>query len=266
MLKKFMPHLMLVLAMTFAASAFAAAEPTVHQVFEAAHTGHMKEAQQMMNQVLRDHPTSAKAHYVAAELNAEAGNAALARQELKTARKLEPGLPFANAASVRELEGKLAQAQPAQGFAARSLGSQFPWGAVLLVGAGVVVVWFVIRRRSAPAAYSSYQSSVPAGAGPGNPGGAGVAPNVGGGMGSGIASGLASGLAVGAGVVAGEEIARHFLEPDRHEGNAPPAANEPVNNPPPDDLGGSDFGISDGSSWDDDSGGIGGGSGGDDWT
>jgi uncharacterized protein len=79
------------------------------------------------------------------------------------------------------------------------------------------------------------------------------------GIGSGIAGGLASGLAVGAGVVAGEELARHFLDGDRHEGGVPPA---PSRGPGrrTSDMGGNDFGVNDAGGWDDSGGG------GDDWS
>jgi hypothetical protein len=84
-------------------------------------------------------------------------------------------------------------------------------------------------------------------------------------MGSGIAGGLASGLAVGAGVVAGEELARHFLDRDGNPVPAPSGNEYPSN--PNADLGGNDFGLNDGNSWDDGgSGGDSGGGGGDDWT
>ncbi len=61
------------------------ADPTVHQIYEAAAAGHLDQAQQMMDQVLRDHPQSAKAHYVQAELYAEEGQFSLARSELNRA-------------------------------------------------------------------------------------------------------------------------------------------------------------------------------------
>ena len=46
----------------------------------------------MITQVLADHPTSAKAHYVQAELYAKEGKTSLARAELGTAERLNPGL------------------------------------------------------------------------------------------------------------------------------------------------------------------------------
>ena len=273
MFKNPMPYLILVIAIAFAGPVLAAADPTLNQVYEAARSGHVAQAQQMMSQVLRDHPRSAKAHYVSAELYARQGDLTTARQELSTAEQLEPGLPFANPASVQALRRELSQAPPAHTLPAfeSQAHSSFPWAAVVVVVAGIGVLWLFMRRRSSPAT-SQYAGQYPGAAptppgGAPGPGGAGVAPNVGGGIGSGIAGGLASGLAVGAGVVAGEEIAHHFLDSGRHEGGAPPAANEPVENPQNPDMGGSDFGVPDGSSsWDDDGGGSGGDGGGDDWT
>jgi hypothetical protein len=249
----------------------------MHQIYEAAQSGHLPQAQQMIDQVLRDHPQSAKAHYVAAEVAAREGNLASARQELNTAKTLEPGLPFAKHDSVLALERELGQGQTmrtapgyAPGFARPH--SSIPWGVIILVVAGIAILWAVMRRRST---YVGYPSGVPAAAGPGGYGPAGYGPGYGPGpgygggpgMGSGLAGGLASGLAVGAGVVAGEELAHHFLDGDRREGEVLPREDNPQNG----DMGGSDFGVSDGGgSWDDGGGSVGGdvggGGGGDDWT
>src|ERR1019366_10253821 len=46
-------------------------DPTVNQVFEAARAGHVDQARQMMNQVLANHPHSARAHYMAAPIDCE---------------------------------------------------------------------------------------------------------------------------------------------------------------------------------------------------
>jgi hypothetical protein len=75
---------------------------------------------------------------------------------------------------------------------------------------------------------------------------------------------------VGAGVVAGEELAHHFLDGNREGGTVvPPGGDYPAN--PNGDMGGNDFGVNDGGSWDDGGGSGGGdlgggGGGGDDWT
>ena len=57
--------------------------------------------------MLADHPSSARAHYVQAELYAKEGKTSLARSELATAEQLKPGLPFANPRSVQELKAQL---------------------------------------------------------------------------------------------------------------------------------------------------------------
>jgi hypothetical protein len=259
----------LLVVLAFASAAFGASDPSMQQVYDAAQSGHLDRAQQMMDQVLRDHPSSGKAHYVQAELYAKEHRFDLARHELADAERLSPGLSFATPAAVRALREELSRPTAAHGvLGSAPARSTFPWGLVLLVGAAIAIFWMLLRRRTSPAPYSQYASSGMPTAGMAStaPGGATVMQPMGGGMGSGIASGLASGLAVGAGVVAGEEIARHFLDSDSRPRNVteelPERADDPsdINR----DMGGNDFGVQDASSWDD--GGLGDSSGGDDWT
>jgi hypothetical protein len=286
MLKRFAAPLALVVTLACVGPVLAA-DPTVDQVYQAARAGHLDEAQQLMDQVLKDHPTSAKAHFVEAELSAKAGNLARSRTELATAQRLDPSGAFAKpealASLQRELAGGGGTMRGPTGYypaAPRPVAverrSSFPWPIILLVVAGVVIAWALLSRRRQQ--YPQYPGSVPPpggmpgggyGAPPGyGPGGYGPP---GGGMGSGIVGGLASGLAIGAGVAAGEELVRHFTDRDGNRVEAPPGYV-----PPPDNngnMGGNDFGVSDNSnSWDDGGGSFGGGdSGGDsggggDWT
>jgi len=258
-------------AIGIASPAFADSDPTMDQIYTAAAGGHLDQAQQMITQVLADHPTSAKAHYVQAELYAKEGKTALARSELGTAEQLKPGLPFANPRSVQELKAQLGLKVGAiSPTMIRSVPAEprFPWGTVLILAGVVAVLWLVFRRRNTYVQYPAAGPGPGMGGAPGTygPGGGyGPAPMGGGGIGSGIAGGLASGLAVGAGVVAGEELAHHFLDGGRSSGGGviPPAeaSDSGFSNS---DMGGSDFGVNDpGSGWDD--GGSGGG-GGDDWS
>jgi uncharacterized protein len=275
MLKRIAAPLVLVMALACAGPVLAA-DPTIDQVYAAAESGRLAEAQQMMDQVLRDHPNSAKAHYVEAEISAKAGNFGRARQELATAQQLEPSGTFARPEALaklqRELAGGTRMAQRPV-VIERERHSSFNWGIVLLVIAGVVIVFALMARRRTVygGGYTQYPGGVPpVGGGYGAPPGYGPAgygpPMGGGGMGSGIVGGLASGLAIGAGVAAGEELVHHLTDRDGNPVQAPPNYV-----PPPDDnanMGGNDFGVSDSSSWDDNSGG-GGGGGGDDgggWT
>ncbi len=266
----------LVLAATFALATplLAANDPTEQQIYEEARAGHLEHAQQMVEQVLADHPNSAKAHYVAAEIAAREGKLSVARSELSQAERLEPGLAFAKPQAIEALKAQLGERRAigATAFAPAQAEHSFPWKPVIGLGLLVAFVLFLVRRRSAPApvqypggAYSG--AGGPAGPGPyAGPGyGPGYGAPMGGGIGGGIVGGLASGLAVGAGVVAGEEIAHHFLDGDRREGggvqpvysDVPPASNN--------DMGGNDFGLNDTGGWDD-SGGGGGDGGGGDWS
>ena len=84
-----------------------AAVPTVDQIYDAARSGHLDQAQHMIDQVLRDHPESSRAHFVQAELYAKANKPDLARSELARAETLEPGLPYERPRAVRELKAEL---------------------------------------------------------------------------------------------------------------------------------------------------------------
>ena len=246
---------------------FADALPTVDQIYQAEQAGHLDQAQQMISQVLKERPNSAKAHFVQAELFAKQGYLSQARSELNDAERLDAREDFATPRALQELKSQLGEAH-------RSTGSQmvqvpgrgathFPWGTVLILALVVGVLMMLFRRRT-------YVQQYPVGGGPGMGGAPGYGPGYGpgpmggGGIGSGIAGGLASGLAVGAGVVAGEELAHHFLDGGREPGGSgfvPSAdAAEPNYN---NDSGGNDFGVNDPGSWDD---GGGSGGGGDDWS
>jgi uncharacterized protein len=258
------------------------ADPTVQQIYDAARSGHLDQAQQMMSQVLRDHPESSKAHYVQAELYAREGNLGLARSELSRAEQLDPGLTKENPRSVQELKAQLGLARRNEGSfggitsAPQSQSAHFPWGTVLILALVVGVFWMLFRRRSTYVQYPP--GSAPGGAyGPGGYAGPGPGPGygspgggvAGGGIGSNIAGGLAGGLAAGAGIVAGEELAHHFLDGDRRQGLPPSSDDGSFGSGNPNaDMGGNDFGVNDPGSWDDGSsgGGDSGGGGGDDWT
>ena len=247
-------------------------DPTVHQIYEAAEAGHFDQAQQLMDQVLKDHPTSSKAHYVQAELYAKEGKTALARSELAQAEKIDPGLTHENPRAVLELKTQLGLVHVTQGphiissTGAPAGAGGTHWGLVLIVVLAIAALFMLFRRRN------TYPQQYPGGAvmggGPGTYGGpaggfgGGAAP-MGGGIGGSVAGGLASGLAVGAGVVAGEELAHHFLD-GRSEGTVvPPNNNGDWQQSSNSDMGGTDFGVNDAGSWDDSSGG---GGGGDDWS
>lgn len=296
---KFVRTTLIASALALSAPVFAA-DPTMHEVYLAAEAGKFTEAQAMMDQVLRDHPNSGKAHFVEAELLAKQGKMSQAQAELSKAEQLAPGLPFTKPGTVEKLRLVLSSGAPAQRPAAaithpnygqqqaapRPANSGLPWGMLLILGAGLVgfivlASRFMARRQAAmqgPAGMAPYAPGAPQGynpgynAGYGQPQGwgqQGMGQQQGPGMGSRIMGGLATGAAVGAGVVAGEALMRHFTEGDngsRERGNSDTrndiVYDDPTqrNNLAGDDMGGTDFGVSDSGSWDDNSGG-----GSDDW-
>ena len=247
-----------------------AADATLNQVYDAVRAGHLNQAQGMMAEVLRDHPNSAKAHYVEAEILAKEGHSGEAQSELNRAEQLAPGLPFASPTSVRELRGVIAGAgareapivtrvEPAIAPAMRQ--SSFPWGLLLIVLAGGLIIYaiFRARRNAATAPYTGTAGGAPYGSGMGAP----PMTPAGGGLGSGIVGGLVTGAAVGAGMIAGEALARDLM--GGHGSSRDLPRQDTPGSVADNDLGGQNFGVSDGGSWDDGGGSLGGG-GGDDWS
>lgn len=82
-------------------------EPTMHQIYEAATTDHLDKAQEMITQVLANHPNSAKAHWVQAEVYAKANKTNQARDEVLAAERLNPGLTKISANAVVQLKTEL---------------------------------------------------------------------------------------------------------------------------------------------------------------
>ena len=264
------------LVMLMLAGTALASDPNAHQIYLALQGGNVAGAQQMIGQVLRDHPGSAKAHFVAAEVDARADNYGLARAQLAQAESIEPGLSFASRNAVRELRRQIG-AVPGAGLTrspSTRHGSNLGW-ALLLIG-GVVVVWMIVRRRMAAASYRAYPGQFPGAMPPGSPGGPPAPPGGPGGYppgytpggGSGILGGLGTGLAMGAGMAAGEGLVDHMLGGTSGGGmiadaNAGQAIDPQANS----GMGGNDFGMSDPGSWDDGAGGdAGGGDAGGGWN
>jgi hypothetical protein len=255
----------LALIASFAATA---AEPSIDMVYQQAQAGHMETALNDMAVVLQNHPNSAKAHYVYADLLAKSGQYDHASAELSRAENLAPGLPFVTRpGAVTELKQVIAtHGHPAsQAQASREAGGT-PWGMIFLIGglALLLVIWLARRQaaQNAMAMPPQYGGNgyYPPGAAPMG----GVPPYYpgGGGMGSGLMGSLATGAALGAGMVAGEALASHLMDGNHPSANPGVAPTEGYN-----DMGGQDFGIGDSGSWDSGGGGdFGGGGGGGDWS
>jgi uncharacterized protein len=262
----------LMLVAAFAATSAPAAEPSLHEVYQTAESGRVKEALGMMDQVLRDHPSSAKAHFVEAELLVKDGRLSQAQAELAAAEKLQPGLPFANAQAVSTLKARIQGNGSAGGGLTRAVAPApsggMPWGLIMLAIAaiGAIVLFTRSRARPAPGMVGGPMGGpgygMPAQSGPMMPGGmpGGGMMGGGGGLGSGIMGGLATGAAVGAGMVAGEALAHRLMdggERPHHVVDNPGSSTGAVPwDVGPDTPDQQDFGVSDGG-WDDSGGGGG---------
>jgi clan AA aspartic protease (TIGR02281 family) len=69
----------------------------------------------MITQVLANHPKSAKAHWVQAEVYAKANKTNMARAEVLEAERLNPGLTEISAKAVRQLKSELGLIEGANG-------------------------------------------------------------------------------------------------------------------------------------------------------
>ncbi len=243
-------------------SAWADTLPSIQQVYAAAKAGQLTQARAMVDQVLSAKPSSAKGHFVKAEICAAQLDRSCARDELASAKRLEPGLTFAKPIAVNKLGTLATGAAPIQAAKpSPQSGFNLTW---LAMGLGVIaLLWWVVSiatRRAAQNAGPVYGGGAMVPATPMNAMG-GMSPGYGapmqsGGFGMGLGKSLATGAALGAGMVAGEALADSFL----HRGQNTPLMDTPLNSPSPDmtpDLGGNDFGIGNGDSWDDSSSDLG---------
>ena len=235
-------------------SNLAFAEATLPEVYQAVQAGQMAKADAMMKEVLQNHPNSAKAHYVAAELYLKEGKLDVARNHFLKAENLAPGLPFAQPESVQKLQMQLAGTQVAP-VASSSSSSIFSnplfWGLIAILVVGIIIV---MKRRKAEAVqvYNAPSAGYPGtpGGPAGYPGGPGYPGAPAGGMGGGLMGSLATGAALGAGMYAGQALASNLMG-GHDNGHSNPNANPNLNQ-----VGGPasldpNFGVRDASSWDD---------------
>lgn len=227
-----MPKLLLSLIL-LAATAVASAADSPKDVQALIARGDYPAAEAALREAITEHPQSAKAHYVLAEVLAHEGNIGEAKTEADKAATLDPATHFTDPAKFQAFQAKLNQAlapAPANRSAAtpvryaeprqaatRENSGGFGIGGILLIGVVIVVVAFLWsrRRRAADTPFPGYGQVPPPPPGSpygGAPGGyPGYAPPPSSGVGSTIAAGV-GGLA--AGMLLDEALR------SRHEGDA----------------------------------------------
>jgi hypothetical protein len=244
----------LLLPLLLAASSVpaAAADPTMREVYATARAGQVDKAIEMMGVVLKDHPQSAKAHYVQAELLAKQKRLSEARAELATAERLDPALKGIQPQSVSALKGQLGGAVKA--VEARGPSRSFSWFWPVAIGIGVFALLAFFRRRNraevfqppvggayngGPNGYGQQTYPQQGGFGGGGFGGGGFG-------GGGLMGNLAAGAAAGVGFAAGERIIDGMFGEHEEKREQPSNWSGGDSNA---DMGGDNFGISD-DSWD----------------
>ena len=229
----------------------ACAEPTLPEVYQAIESGQLAKADSMMQEVLKNHPNSGKAHYIASELYLKEGKLDAARSAFAQAENLAPGLPFAQPESVQRLQAQLRAGVVPTSAANTGASSIFTsplfWILIAILLAGVM---FFMKNRNRPDAVQVYNAPTANGPYPNGPGGypSGYPGAPASGMGGGLMGSLATGAALGAGMVAGEALASHLMGGNQHPGpgninNDVNQVSGPVDAP--------NFGVNDAGSWDD---------------
>lgn len=262
-----MKKLIQVLVLSFAvlSAGVVVAEPTVKEIYQTAQTDRAQ-ALNMINQVIKNRPNSARAYYIQSELLLQMGKKAEAKAAFLKSQSLDPALSFARPESVGRLRGAL-------GFKSDTktsvLSNPMLLAGGLLVLAVIALIVFMRRKPTQPISYNgasmptheqslnrpitpySATQSAPTAQQPGAPMPQAQAP-----AGNGLMGSLAQGAAMGVGVAAGATLANHLLNGNKASAAPvePTAAAAPTPSYTPD----TNFGISD-------SGGDWGGNSGGDW-
>lgn len=218
---------LIAIAMLALMSSLALALPAPKDIEAAVNAGQLTRAEDMLKEVIREKPNSAKAHYELGQLLARAGRNFEAREALEKARNLDPSLKFAShPAHFNEILDRIpgggagasagagpAPASPRADVPPRPMSPvqapaapSFPWGYVLIGGAALLAARMFMRRRSAgamggPAVAGAGGSMATAPAAYGRHGGPFPAPQAssGAGIGGAVLGGVA-GLAAGYGL------------------------------------------------------------------
>jgi hypothetical protein len=202
------------LALASSGAAFAGDSP--REVQAALQQGNYALAEQDMRQAISEHPQSAKAHYVLAQVLAHEGNIGDAAKEANQAQQLDPQLGFTDPARFERFQAELRQAlAPVATRGAVAQRITHPMVQVehrhfhmlwLILGLLVVIGLFMLFRRNQRGASSGYEQRGYAPPQAGAPNGYGAAypppappypqqpPAAGSGLGGAFVGGLAGGV------------------------------------------------------------------------
>ncbi|MET0330381.1 MAG: tetratricopeptide repeat protein [Dyella sp.] len=227
------------LALVSSGAAFAGDSP--QEVQAALQQGNYPMAEREMRQAISEHPQSAKAHYVLAQVLAHEGNIGDAAKEANQAQQLDPRLSFTDPARFQRFQAELHQALTpiaARGAVAERI--THPMVQVehrhfhmlwLILGLLVIVGLFMMFRRNRQNAPSGYDQRGYAPPQAGVPNGYGAAypppappypqqPTAGSGLGGAFVGGLAGGV-LGAAAVEMFENHERRVEQDGFGGSQP---------------------------------------------
>lgn len=232
-----------------------AALPTPHDIQTAVQAGNFTLANQEMAQVLAADPNSGKAHYIDARLLAKEGQWSRAQAELARAQQLDPAMGFVHPQTLATFTQQLQSHTTAPQSASHGLILWVILGALAFIFILAAIYRAQTRRPMvfAPGTAPYGQPQAPGYLPGANPGGYPMAQQPGMGGGPGLMGALGTGLAAGAGFAVGETLVDKLLDHGASgagQGGIPPSTGNTSDAPIPDDQ---NFGLTDASSWSDDS-------------
>ena len=258
-------------------SSLALALPSPKDIDAAVSAGKLEQAESMLREVISEKPQSAKAQYELGQVLARQARYTDAQIALNKAKELDPSLKFTNSPQKfsetletvarkvndskgsQQLNGIAPIANSNSAATVSGSDTHFPLSYIWLGIGGLVILAFVLRRKTAGPSFSPNASGAasyaPANSPVGNPQNypqPGYAPQqpMGSGIGSGIGGAVVGGLA---GVAAGYALSK-ALEGDHHSNSISQNQDNayvPIEKTPPPNLGSFDSGT--GNDWDDSS-------------
>lgn len=142
------PRVFAVMILTMLPFSVAGAEETfnLQAVYEAAQAGQLEQARRMVDTLIADNPSDAKAHFVKADVCASLRDLECVRTQLKSAKSLDASLGFASPEAVMDLE-TLADGRPAAQPGSRSEFTKGWFMAALAVA--TLLAWALFKRKGA---------------------------------------------------------------------------------------------------------------------
>ncbi len=122
--------------------------PSPSEIAAEVNAGHYQKAQMLLQEVLKQDPNSAKAHYMLSQTYYLEGNYVKAKNELNIAKKLDPTLSFANKGYLKNYEYEIGKSLKVKKGTFGGAMILFLIGILLILGAGFLFVSSKMNKKN----------------------------------------------------------------------------------------------------------------------